>query len=105
MEPCFGQPPPLISCDSLTRLSASVGRGAKTLDTPQLGLRRATGPELQRLGGDEKASHSPGHLELPMFEAVPDVPLHSSSIDLVSVNLTTSELRDQHLSVDGPFLR
>jgi len=43
-------------------------------------------------------------LELPVVHAVADISVHSGRVDLVAVDLATSELRNEHRRVHGALL-
>ena len=61
-------------------------------------------PESPRPSRERTGSRSLGVLELPVVDAVADVSVDTSGIDLVSVDLATSELRDEHRRVHGALL-
>ena len=44
------------------------------------------------------------HLELSVVDGVANVSVDSGSVDLVSIDLSASELRDEHRRVNGAFL-
>ena len=58
----------------------------------------------QRPSREKNECRSLGLLELPVFYRVADVSVDPGSVDLVSLDLATSEFRDEHRGIHGAIL-